>query len=146
MPVPRSTYSATSATVRLAVMVTAVLVATVARSWTPLKPLVLGPAMNDDTVIAPPADSYYAVYFQRNDLAFIWAGCNTGVVRYQWRDGAFTRFRLVGATTSNCGGEWQSAVFLHGLANVTAGTLEGDDLYLQLAADSGTMHFTRVQQ
>jgi heat shock protein HslJ len=99
--------------------------------------------MSDGTVIAPEAGARYTANFQMNRRVFIVAACNYGLARYRWEEDSLTRFRLFAATPRTCGDGSQSQAFLQNLAQVSDAMINGGDLYLLLAGDSGSMHFTR---
>ena len=99
--------------------------------------------MSDGTVISPGPDTRYFLHFRDNGRVSIVAACNRALAFYSWQDGALTRFQMRGANVRNCGTEWQALTFIQSIANVNDALLQGDDLYLLLAMDSGSMHFTR---
>jgi heat shock protein HslJ len=98
--------------------------------------------MSDGTVIAPGSQEQYGMRFLSNGRIDIYAGCNRMVGRYSLVEDTLG-LRFGGASNLNCGPDSLSRAFLQDLWRTSDVLLQGNDLYLTLQLDSGTVHFTR---
>jgi heat shock protein HslJ len=98
--------------------------------------------MSDGTVVAPQSDGSYGMRFLDSGRVDIFADCNRVVGRFRLRGGNL-HLRLGGASDLYCGPDSQSRIFIQDLRSFSDVMLQGNDLFLTLETDSGTMHFTR---
>ena len=98
--------------------------------------------MSDGTVVAPQSDGSYGMRFLDSGRVDIFADCNRVVGRFTSRGGNL-HLRLGGASDLYCGPDSQSSIFIQDLRSFSDVMLQGNDLFLTLETDSGTMHFTR---
>ena len=80
--------------------------------------------------------------FLYNGRVDIFADCNRVIGRYTL-NGDNLQLRIGAASDLYCGTGSDSHVFTQDLRRITDVLLQGNDLYLTLEMDSGTMHFTR---
>jgi heat shock protein HslJ len=100
--------------------------------------------MSDGTVLAPAGEERFGMRFLPNGRIDIYAGCNRMVGTYALREETL-RLHFGGASNLNCGPDSQSRAFFEDLWRTTDVLLQGNDLYLSLQLDSGTIHFTQQQ-
>ena len=98
--------------------------------------------MSDGTVIAPQNWGHYGMRFLALGRADIFADCNRAMGRYTL-DGDNLQLRVVTASDLPCDATTDAPVYFQDLQRVTDVLLQGNDLYLTLDTDGGTMHFTR---
>ena len=96
-------------------------------------------------MIAPQNAGRYGMRFLTRDRVDIFADCNRAIGRYSL-DGDSIKLRVVTASDLSCGTLADARAFFEDLRHVTDVLLQGDDLYLSLETDSGTMHLTRQSQ
>jgi heat shock protein HslJ len=98
--------------------------------------------MSDGTVITPEDSTRFGMRFLHNRRIDVFADCNRVVGRYHLA-GEELNLRFGGYSKNFCGEGSQSQAFVDDIRRVTGVLLQGDDLYLTLEMDSGTMHFAR---
>jgi len=82
----------------------------------------------------------YIVLFNDDGTAFVQADCNNILATYT-TDGSNISLALGPTTMVYCGDESMDTEFTQQLSSATIYFIEGGNLYLDLPADSGTMHF-----
>jgi heat shock protein HslJ len=97
--------------------------------------------VEDISVIEP---DRYTLEFGENSSLRVQADCNKGAGTYTL-DGSSLTFSPVATTRRACPDGSQDALFLKDLQWVRIVKVEGNDMYLDLFADGGTMKFTRVE-
>jgi heat shock protein HslJ len=105
--------------------------------WTGFSDPVEGPQ-----TISNPAQ--YTAEFLPDGQAKIRADCNHASGTYTARDSSIL-IEIGPMTMAHCGPDSLSDEFIYGLGNARIYFFEGEDLYFDLYADSGTMRFSKVQ-
>lgn len=101
--------------------------------------------MSDGTVIAPQNAGRYGMRFLTRDRVDIFADCNRAIGRYSL-DGDSIKLRVCNRVRFILCTLADARAFFRNLRHVTDVLVQGDDLYLSLETDSGTMHLTRQSQ
>lgn len=82
----------------------------------------------------------YTVKFLADGKAQLRFDCNRGGGNYEASEGKIS-FTQVFSTRMACQPESQDSIFMRDITRTTSFFIEGDDLYLEMPVDSGTLHF-----
>jgi heat shock protein HslJ len=97
---------------------------------------------NDDSVQTPADPDQYTLEFMTDGSVAIQADCNRALGTYTL-DGSLLDIEIGPVTLAFCPEGSLSEEYLRLLGDVVAYVFEGDDLFLDVKFDSGTMKFSR---
>lgn len=100
--------------------------------------------MNDDTLFTPSSPQNYTVEFSEAGEVFIQADCNRAAGAFTLEDGMLS-ITLGPTTTAACPDGSIDTQFLSSLSNANLVFFQGDDMFIDLAYDSGTMQFSPAE-
>ena len=86
----------------------------------------------------------YQLQLQAGGKAQVLADCNRGQASYSF-DGRSFNIRITGVTRAACPGDSLSGRYLKALETAIGQRVRGENLFLDLPADSGTMKFVRAK-
>jgi para-nitrobenzyl esterase len=95
---------------------------------------------SDDSTIAPDDPSQYTIQFSEDGSVSVEADCNAGFGTYEEAGGSLT-IELGGVTLAQCEPGSLSDRFLRDLGYVRTYVIDDGELFLNLMADGGDMHF-----
>lgn len=93
--------------------------------------------------IKPDDPNKYTVDFGKDGFVQIKADCNTGRAAYGLGGAQELHISPIALTRMACGEQSQDAVFAQQFQNAAIYFIKDGDLYIDLTADAGTMHFAR---
>lgn len=100
--------------------------------------------MNDGTQFVADPPQNYTVEFSEAGEVFIQADCNRAAGAFTLEDGMLS-ITLGPTTTAACPGSSIDTQFLSSLSNANLVFFQGDDMFIDLAYDSGTMQFSPAE-
>lgn len=96
---------------------------------------------NDDTLLVADPPSNYTIEFSEAGEVFVQADCNRAAGAFTLEDGMIT-ITLGPTTLAACPEGSIDTEFIRSLNNANILFFQGDDLFIDLAYDSGTMQFS----
>jgi heat shock protein HslJ len=97
--------------------------------------------LNDGTLLTPDAPQNYTVEFSEAGEVFVQADCNRAIGAFTLEDGMIS-ITMGPTTLAACPDNSIGGEFLTNLNNANIVFFEGEDMFIDLALDSGTMQFS----
>jgi heat shock protein HslJ len=95
-----------------------------------------------ETITATNPQSY-SLTLLSNGKAQLLVDCNRGGGTYEASEGKLS-FGQIFSTRMACEPGSQDTIFIRDLSRITSFFIEGDDLYLEMPVDGGTLHFRKT--
>jgi heat shock protein HslJ len=104
----------------------------------------IGTAYSNDTTVAPEDPAQYTLEFLPDGQFLLKADCNSAAGTYTQSDGGL-KIEVAASTMTECGPDSLSGKFVADLDAAAAYTVQGQNLFVDLFADAGTMKFNPLR-